>query len=545
MLKKVILALASMTCLSFSYESAKDMDLEEKIGQMLLVHFHGEAANEDAKTLVQKVKVGGFIYYNWATGLHSPEQVAELSQGLQALTRENSLAIPLFIAADQEGGIVSRLKQGFTTFPGNFALGMSGDPTLAEKSAFAMGLELRSVGVNYNLSPVADINSNPKNPVIGLRSFGSTADIVAAFVQRAVEGYHQAKIITSLKHFPGHGDVEVDSHKDLPVINKSKEELEKMEFIPFAKMAPKADTVMTAHVMLPKIDPVHCATLSKNVLDILRNDLQFAGVIISDSLVMKGLLKNCSSVDDAAIQAINAGCDIICLGGKQLNYNDADLELSAEDIQRIHRNIASAVKKGIISEERIDEAVTRILQLKTKYLGAPSKNPPPISSLERKKHASLAKQIATHALKIQENTNSACSLLQNMKLAIFAPAAMKEKLLQTSILQLGKEIRFAFFQHLSPSKKEIQAAKDLEEQSDMLLFFSYNAWKNASQKTLIKSLIARKKPLILIVVKDPLDAGLFPKADKIYTTFSPTTPAIQAVCDDLLSNLHNCSKADK
>lgn len=138
------------------------MSLEEKVGQILMVHFHGEVANDDAKILVQDAKVGSIIYYNWSNGLISPAQVQGLSAGLQQLAKENRIPIPLLIAADQEGGVVARLQSGFTSFPGNRALGETSDPNLAELSALAMGQELQAVGINMNLAPVVDVNSNPR-----------------------------------------------------------------------------------------------------------------------------------------------------------------------------------------------------------------------------------------------------------------------------------------------------------------------------------------------------------------------------------------------
>lgn len=207
------------TC--FGSLSPSQLSVDEKVGQLIIAHFHGETANKDSCRLIQEAKVGGIIYYNWANELNSPEQVQKLSSGLQQQAKGNPLAIPLLIAVDQEGGRVARLTRGFTQFPGNQALGMSRDPNLAESSALTMGKEMHAVGVNMNLAPVIDINNNPKNPIIGSRSFGDTADVVTAFGERALLGYHKACIITTLKHYPGHGDVEIDSHEDLPVIHKS------------------------------------------------------------------------------------------------------------------------------------------------------------------------------------------------------------------------------------------------------------------------------------------------------------------------------------
>ena len=343
------------------------MTLEEKVGQLLMVHFNGEAANEDARFLVQDLHVGSIIYYNWANGLHSPLQVRQLSDGLQKLTQNNRLVIPLFIAVDQEGGKVARLTEGFTIFPGNKALSMAGDKNLAAQCALAMGEEIRAVGINMNLAPVVDVNSNPKNPVIGSRSFGDSPIVVTNFAKKALEGYHQAGIITTLKHFPGHGDVETDSHHDLPIIKKTKEMLNEVELVPFSQLANDTDAIMTAHIMVPAIDSQNCATLSKNCLDILREEMGFNGVIISDSLVMEGLLKNCSCIEDAAIRAINAGCDILILGGKQLLGAHARLELTVADVKKIHQNLCDAVKQGQIKESRLNQSVQRILDLKERY----------------------------------------------------------------------------------------------------------------------------------------------------------------------------------
>lgn len=299
-----MIILASLFCLH-------QMTLEEKVGQVLMVNFRGEVANEDAQTLIQETHVGGIIYYNWANGLTSPQQVLNLSASLQQLA-----AIPLLIAADQEGGKVARLKTGFTIFPGNKALGDTNDPSIAEQAAFAMGQEMRAVGVNMNLAPVVDVNVNPKNPIIGKRAFSDSPEIVTAFGKAAVNGYHKAGMITTLKHFPGHGDVEVDSHTDLPIVNKTMEQLSQVELLPFSKIL-DTDAIMTAHILVPALDEENCSTLSKKTLSYLKDSLGFKGLIIADSLVMEGVLKQCKTVDEAAIRALNAGCDMLILGRKE------------------------------------------------------------------------------------------------------------------------------------------------------------------------------------------------------------------------------------
>jgi beta-N-acetylhexosaminidase len=519
MLKLIASCLIAASCFGYS---KKEMNLEEKVGQLFVVVFRGEEVNDNAKALIHEMHVGGFIYYNWANGLTSPAQVKSLSEGLQKLAQETRLSIPLLITADQEGGIVARLTQGFTVFPGNKALGMTGDTELAKESAFAMGEELRAVGVNFNLSPVVDVNSNPRNPVIGIRSFSDSPDTVVAFGKKTLEGYSESGTIACLKHFPGHGDVEVDSHHDLPIINKSIEELRRVELKPFAELASVADTIMTAHILVPALDPDSCSTLSKKTLDFLRKDLGFQGVIIADSLVMQGVLKKCGSVDEAAIQALNAGCDILLFGGRLL-VDNTNTELTVSDFRRIHHALVEAVKSGRVSEERLNQAVEKVIQLKNKYfLHAPADR-----VVKAAEHEALSKKIAALSLKIIKNEPVS---LRDKKVAVFAPQAIRDSIQKTS---LGKETSFFFFKALNPSEADAAAIKENSLAADVIVFCSYNSWKNAAQAAVIHSLIETGKPAILFAVRDPQDAMLYPKASVVMTTFSPTAPSIQAACDQL------------
>jgi beta-N-acetylhexosaminidase len=526
-LQRLLLSLSLLTYQkSEGSDLMKNMSLEEKVGQLFMAHFRGVTANEDAKTLVQEIKVGGIIYYNWSNGLSSPEQVSQLSASLQTLSQQNRHPIPLLIAVDQEGGIVTPLDRGFTIFPGNKALGMTKDPKLAEKSAFAMGQEMQSVGVNMNLAPVVDINSEPRNPVIGLRSFGDTLRIVLDFGTEALNGYTRAHIITSLKHFPGHGYVQVDSHSDLPVNPKSLKELEQSEMEPFAQLAASADTIMTAHILVPVMDPENCATFSPKILSYLRNQIGFQGAIVSDSLTMEGVLKQCQTVDEAAIRAINAGCDILIFGGKKL-IDQTTQELSVAEVQHIHRSIVDAVKGGRVAEDRINEAVAKILELKEKCLYRDS-----LGELSIKEHHILAKEIASKAITVIQKEK--IPSLYEKHVCILAPHVLRANVEQ-SLLNIGKTTEPFFFDGLNPSSRDIEDAQVHAKSADVLLVCSYNAWKNPSQEALIQSLSTLGKPMILIVTRDPLDSDLFPKANLILSTYSPTTVSLQAAWDYLRS----------
>lgn len=343
---------------------AQTLPLEEMVGQLLMAHFQGSEANENAKRLIQNVKVGGIIYYRWANGLQNREQVAALSEGLQHLAGQNPNPIPLFIAVDQEGGRVIRLTEGFTKIPSQRVLAQKKDRASLEQVGSLVGKELLSVGINMNLSPVVDVNSNPSNPVIADRSFSQDPQIVSLCAEQILKGYREAGIVGVLKHFPGHGDTSVDSHQDLPVVLKSREALEKTELVPFRALAPQADAVMTAHILVPALDPDYPSTLSEKTLAFLREEIGFTGLIISDSLVMGGILKICKTPEEAAIQAIRAGCDLVILGGRFLVGERAGCELTAADVQNIHRAIVLAVEEGRLSEKRIEEAARRVLHLK-------------------------------------------------------------------------------------------------------------------------------------------------------------------------------------
>ncbi len=502
----------------------KEMTMKEKVGQLLMVHFHGEEANEDAKCLIQDLGVGGIIYYSWANGLHSPHQVRVLSQGLQSIAQQNRNPIPLFISVDQEGGVVSRFHQGFTSFPGNGALGRTKNLDLAEEIAFAMGEELRSVGANMNLAPVIDVNVNPKNPVIGIRSFGDDPALVAAFGHRMLQGNKRAHVIGVPKHFPGHGDVDTDSHENLPIVRKSMDMLRKIELIPFERLAPEAEAIMTAHILVPALDTKNCATLSKNTIAYLRDVLHFSGVVISDSLVMQGVLKKCQTVEEAAIQAINAGCDLLILGGRQPISFAGTCELTVADMKSIHSALMRAVEEGRITIERLDEAVGRVLALKEKYLYQET----PATDVPWAMHQALAKKVA--ALALQEVHREPLPDLSEKKILMVAPELLREALSQTSF-RAGSDV--FFFKGLHPSTDEIENARKRMEEADVLCIFSYNAWKSRSQQALIQGLLDRGKPHVLIVVRDPLDAELFPMAKHVWWTFSPTIPSIQAVCEKM------------
>jgi beta-N-acetylhexosaminidase len=512
------------------------LTIEEKVGQILMVHFHGEDVNEEAEILIQQAHVGGIIYFNWSNGLCHPKQVQQLSNNLQNLATNTRHRIPLLIAVDQEGGVVSRLKKGFTVFPGNGAIAKTGIPSLAEKCAYATGEELKAVGVNMTLGPVVDVNVNPLNPVIGVRSYGNSPQKVVTYAQESLKGYRKAQIISVLKHFPGHGDVTLDSHVDLPIVNKTLKDLHETELYPFKALCSEADAIMTAHLLVPALDPFNCATLSKRITEgLLRDEFGFKGVIISDSLVMKGFLTNCPNIGEASIRAFEAGCDMLILGGKQLLSEDG-FELTCEDTLIIYHHLLEAVYTGRISEKRLDASVERILHLKERYgLTDDSTNDKELSvHVNTPSHKKLAREIAYRALHNQENSFPQHPNFGEMRVAVFAPELIQYDLNLTTLATIGKETKTMFFEELNPTNDEQIKADTLIDWAEAIIVCSYNAWKNNQQAHFIQKLTENKKPVTIIVLRDPQDRECIKNnANFIISTSSPDAYSIQSAVDIL------------
>lgn len=359
--------------IDMTMEKLKSLTLDEKIGQLLIVGFEGIETNEEIEKMIKDYYVGGFILFE--RNISNGENTLELINSIKKLNRENN--VPLFISIDEEGGNVSRLPKEFRKLPKAWEIGRINSEEYSYKIGELIGERLQALGFNLNFAPVLDINSNPNNPVIGKRAFGSTVEEVKKHGIQTMEGMKSKNIIPVLKHFPGHGDTTVDSHMDLPIINKTTEELEELEFIPFKKGIEKgADMIMTSHILFPKIDKNNPATFSKEIItNILREKLNFNGVIITDDITMDGLKDY--NIIDVPIKALKAGCDIILVCH------------SYDDQVKIIEKIKEEVKNGSISEKEIDEKVYRILKLKEKY----KIKDDPIDTLNIEKINSKTKQI--------------------------------------------------------------------------------------------------------------------------------------------------------
>ncbi|MCQ4022029.1 MULTISPECIES: beta-N-acetylhexosaminidase [unclassified Ruminococcus] len=325
------------------------MTLEQKAAQTIVAGLSGTEVDDEFKALAQR-GIGGAILFS--ANITDSAQLVNLTNQIKACSDE----IPIITAMDEEGGRVTRLPDNVLSMPSAYSIAQQGSAEYANRAGQNLGNQIKAFGLFTGFSPVLDIWSNPDNTVIGDRAYGTTADEVCTYGIEALKGIMSTGTIAVAKHFPGHGDTDVDSHNSLPVVTKTKAELEQMELKPF-KSAIENDIpgIMAAHILCSELDPDNPASLSKAIVtDLLKGELGFDGVVFTDDLTM-GAISEQYTADQAAVKALNAGCDMLLVC---FEYENANNTIDA---------IISAVNSGELSEERLDDAVLRILAMKNKY----------------------------------------------------------------------------------------------------------------------------------------------------------------------------------
>ncbi|WP_424765519.1 beta-N-acetylhexosaminidase [Paenibacillus sp. sgz302251] len=329
-----------------------EMSIDEKIGQMLLVGLEGTTVNSESRMLIEDKHIGGFILYK--DNMTDSSQIAALLNELKDANRVNKA--PLWLSVDQEGGKVNRLPEQYAKLPTAEQIGRMNNSEYSFQIGAVIGEALHSLGFNMNFAPVLDINSNPLNPVIGNRAFGDTPQRVIQHGMETMKGLQSKQVAAVVKHFPGHGDTSIDSHLDLPVVKKSISELENFELLPFKEAIKQhTDAIMIAHLLIPKLDEKYPASLSKKIMtDLLRNTLQYEGVIITDDMTMGGITEH-FDIGEAAVRSVQAGSDILLIG------HDYDLQMT------VIKALKKSVDEGVLTEDMLNKSVYRILRLKEKY----------------------------------------------------------------------------------------------------------------------------------------------------------------------------------
>lgn len=492
--------------------------IRQKVGQLMVVGFNGTTASEDIIRLIKDEHVGSIILF--ARNIGTPEEVLRLNVSLQQAAYEAGHSEPLIICIDQENGVVRRLGTGTTLFPGQMTLGATNSEELTLKQCQASARELKLLGVNMNLAPVLDVNNNPQNPVIGVRSFGEDPNRVSKLGVAAIHGYQTGGVITCGKHFPGHGDTDLDSHLTLPTIEHGTERLELVEYVPFrAAIDEGVDSIMIAHVCFPAIesDPGMPATVSHNVVTgLLRGKLAFEGVITTDCLEMNAISQTMGTAE-GALAALKAGVDLLMVSHR--------LDWQKEVIDRIVR----AVEEGELPESRLDESIIRVRQMKQQYLSWEPlrqffnantlKVPTDVGCLE---HQRIAKEVATSGVTVVKRTGTAFVTNDSQRVLVIAP--------QNGNRMMVEDERYAM-NPLAMAVQELHQNSicvELEKSSDMLrveelvnmvrdvdsiIVGTLDSRRNQAQIELIKRLKLTGKPVAVIAMRGPYDIMEFPEID--------------------------------
>lgn len=508
------------------------LSLDEQIGQILAVGFPGTAPSQDVIDLVRDNHIGNIILFS--RNIQDARQTLALTHGLQMLAQESGQQFPLLIMADQENGIVHRLGPDATTFPGNMALGATYSESMTRAVARATGEEVRALGINVNLAPVADVNNNPANPVIGVRSFGEDPRQVARLVAAAVHGAHDAGIICTLKHFPGHGDTAIDSHLALPTIPYDMQRLESLELLPFKSgIAAGADCVMTAHIAFPTITEQDAlpATVSPAIVrGLLRQQLGFDGVIISDCLEMDAVASTIG-VERAAVMALQAGIDLVLVSHR------ADRQRAA------FKAIRAAIQSGALARETIAEAAEHVLRLKARYLSWEKIPVPPATNMplqvSSESHQRLSEEAYALSTTLIRNEDGLLPLRLAPTERIVVISTRRSTMTKVEDKFYSDELLAAILRQYCPrvdlvpisslvmdesGAEIVQATRE----SDVIVMATVNAHLDRWQTRLMRSFVQSGCRVIGIAARNPYDLLAFPQLRTYIATYEYTRPALVA-----------------
>ena len=517
------------------------MTLEEKVGQLFVMRVYGHSATAPDQTdidanlkeigvrtaaeMIARYRVGGIIYFTWAHNTRDPHQIADLSNGIQHASLRQPRGLPVLVSTDQEHGIVCRVGEPATLFPGAMAIGAGGARKDARTLGRIAGQELRAIGIRQNYSPVADVNVNPANPVIGVRSLGSEAGAVAGLVAAEVAGYQGAGVAATAKHFPGHGDTAVDSHYGFPVITHTRELWEKLDAVPFrAAIRAGIDSIMTAHIQFPALDDSgDPATLSHPILSgILRGELGYDGVVVTDSLGMEGVRTKYGD-DRVPVLALKAGVDQL------LNPPSLDVAWNA---------VLKAVQDGELTEARLDESILRILRLKARLglFEAPYVSHGGVTrTVGTPAHLAAADGIAerTTTLLVNERRLLPLNRRTHRKLLVVGadPASPSGTtgpptgVLAAALTELGFTAT-ALPTGTAPSAATVARAVAAAQDADAVIVGTYNI--TAAQKTLVEQLVATGRPVVAVAIRNPYDVAQLPAVPAYLAAYSWTDVELRA-----------------
>lgn len=498
------------------------MTLEQKVAQMFMVSFYGTQLTEVERDFLIDVQPGAVVLFG--KNIESPEQVSRLTNEYQKTILDGG-EIPLFIAVDQEGGRIQHLQEGFTRFPLPSLWTATQNTELAYQIGEAMAIEMRAVGVNMNLAPVADLNTNIDNPIIGRRSFGSEVELVTPILTHFIRGLQDNGVMATVKHFPGHGDTSSDSHIELPIIEHSRERLNVVEFLPFVSaIEAGVDVTMVSHIWFTELDTEQIpASLSHNIVTrLLRDEMNYDGIIMTDALDMDAI-DTVYTAGESAIQAILAGNDLIAIGA----------HVGTQTIKMAIADVVVAVQDGRITESQIDASVMRILLAKEKYGVFDWQSLDPFEVNERlnlEAHDALVTQLFEQGVTVVGDANDVIPLQGNV--AIIYPATRPT--IATECSGIDGNIKYTGVSD-SPSDEEISWAITASQMADTVIVFTQNAISNPRQQALVEAL--PQYETIVVALWDTSDMLVFPEVSGYVLGYSPMLRTTAIICDILVGRL--------
>lgn len=513
----------------YAESTLQSMSLEEKIGQLFILFAYGPTADgadarntalygeSNAADIIEEFEPGGFILFSARDNVTDPQQVATLSNGLQDAAEDAGAGIPLLVSTDQEQGIVTRIGSPATLFPGNMALGAGGSEKDARKAARIVGDELLAMGIQQNNAPVADVNVNPANPVIGVRSFSSNTDLVARLTAATVRGFQDdSDLVATAKHFPGHGDTATDSHTGLPVITHTLDEWKQIDLPPFqAAIDADVDSIMTAHIVVPALDDSgDPATLSHKIITgQLREELGFDGVIVTDGLEMAGVRQQYGD-GEVAVRALEAGVDQLLLPA---------------DPRVAYAAVEEALESGRLTEDRIDESVRRILVMKYDQgvtADAHVDVDKVFNVVGKQSHLRAAEKITDGTTTLVRNEDGALPVAVDGKsVLVTGYGETTGRTLAAELTERGAEAT-PLATGTAPTQAQIDQAVAAAQTSDVTVVLTNNVSATSRQKQLVAALDATDTHLIVVGVRNPYDINQLGDVDNFIATYSYATPAL-------------------
>lgn len=497
--------------------------LHEKIGRMLLVGFEGLKAPQYILDWLAEGRIGGIILF--ARNVESPRQLADLVRSLQQAAKH-----PLLISIDQEGGIVARLRDGFSESPGAMALGAAGSEELAERVAHILGTELRALGINFNLAPVVDLGHDSSNPVIGTRTLGAEADSVSRLAVAQVRGFQSAGVGACAKHFPGHGYTPTDSHVSLPVVSGSLDFLWAHDLVPFrATVEAGIASVMISHVKFEELDPDYPSTLSPTIITgLLREEIGFDGLIVTDCMEMQAITQNYGAGESAVLAAL-AGVDAMFFSHTRENQEAAFAAL------------VEAAESGRLPLAQIEAAVARLDAFVTQY---PSLEPDDLRAIGHEDHLAVCRTAAEAGTVLLGSDRIKLPLQPDAKrVAVIEFASQLETgvLDQSGLTGLGAllQTQAPRVEHIAlnsadPLPDALDQARRMAKTAEVTIVATRSAHLLDRQREIAQEMLDLADKSILLCLRNPYDVEVLDGADTVLCTCGDGAPSLQAAVDALL-----------